>query len=204
MNMSSFTPDRPAPHPIWDFCGTEPRRLKAASYRVKMLTGTYILQASLAKFNQEEVEPTCQLCGAEAEDTAHFLLRCSALEMTRHPENTKLSSTLQEMGDQPRGSIEEWCRMILNGVPSSPDALLGLGGCGVGTSSRRSCRWCRKSRTCRDCEKMLKYAQRLNHNCNILCIKLHEKRAGLLCLKDFTHHKSVTRWLYSEGEDTRQ
>lgn len=49
----------------------------------KLMTGTFILQSNRAKFNQNEVNPTCQLCYAEDETIQHFLLQCETLETIR-------------------------------------------------------------------------------------------------------------------------
>ena len=51
----------------------------------KILTGTYILQSNRAKFNQNEVNPTCQLCQTDNETLRHFLLGCHELESVRKP-----------------------------------------------------------------------------------------------------------------------
>ena len=51
----------------------------------KILTGTYILQSNRAKFNQNEVNPTCQLCQTDNETLKHFLLGCHELESVRKP-----------------------------------------------------------------------------------------------------------------------
>ena len=51
----------------------------------KILTGTYILQSNRAKFNQNEVNPMCQLCQMDNETLKHFLLECKVLEYVRKP-----------------------------------------------------------------------------------------------------------------------
>ncbi|MCG7875776.1 MAG: reverse transcriptase domain-containing protein [Candidatus Thiodiazotropha endolucinida] len=51
----------------------------------KILTGTYILQSNRAKFNQNEVNPTCQLCRMDNETIQHFLLNCKELDTVRKP-----------------------------------------------------------------------------------------------------------------------
>ena len=51
----------------------------------KILTGTYILQSNRAKFNQNEVNPMCQLCQMDNETLKHFLLECRVLEYARKP-----------------------------------------------------------------------------------------------------------------------
>ncbi|MEW8544949.1 MAG: hypothetical protein AB2693_15595, partial [Candidatus Thiodiazotropha sp.] len=51
----------------------------------KILTGTYILQSNRAKFNQNEVNPMCQLCHTDDETLKHFLLDCQELDPVRKP-----------------------------------------------------------------------------------------------------------------------
>ena len=51
----------------------------------KVLTGTYILQTNRVKFNQNEVNPVCQLCKEDDETLQHFLIYCKSLEETRQP-----------------------------------------------------------------------------------------------------------------------
>ena len=49
----------------------------------KISTGTYILQTNRVKVNQNEVDPTCQLCKQDKETLHHFLITCKALEDCR-------------------------------------------------------------------------------------------------------------------------
>jgi hypothetical protein len=46
--------------------------------KLKLATGSYILQQKRAKFIHNE-KPTCKLCDAEDEDVEHFILRCVCL-----------------------------------------------------------------------------------------------------------------------------
>ena len=76
--------------PVWDTARDCPTESFKAAVKVKVLTGTYRTQACRAKFNQNKADPTCCLCGAEAEDVAHFLLRCPTLAKVRKPYLDKL------------------------------------------------------------------------------------------------------------------
>ena len=58
---------------------------------MKLLTGSYTLQANRANVNQYTVNPTCKLCNAEPEDREHFLVRCTVLESIRYHYREKLS-----------------------------------------------------------------------------------------------------------------
>ena len=53
--------------------------------KLKLATGTYILQTNRASFNQNMVDPTCLLCKSAEETTQHFLLECPELAATRNP-----------------------------------------------------------------------------------------------------------------------
>ena len=48
-------------------------------------TGTYILQTNRAKFNQNDVNPICQLCHKCEETPQHFIIDCEALAEDRDP-----------------------------------------------------------------------------------------------------------------------
>ena len=53
--------------------------------KVKILTGSYVLQVNRASFNQKQVSPTCLLCKKREETTEHFMLYCSSLNSIRQP-----------------------------------------------------------------------------------------------------------------------
>ena len=59
------------------------REVTRTAVKLKILTGTYILQSNRAAFNKNEVDPTCLLCGRSSETLAHFILHCAALEEVR-------------------------------------------------------------------------------------------------------------------------
>ena len=63
----------------------------------KILTGTYILQTNRAKFNQNEINPVCQLCWNADETIQHFLLDCSYLENVRKPIISVIKTQLGEL-----------------------------------------------------------------------------------------------------------
>ena len=53
--------------------------------KVKMLTGSYILQVNTSSFNQNQISPTCLLCQKEDKNLEHFILLCESLEIIRKP-----------------------------------------------------------------------------------------------------------------------
>ena len=66
-------------HPVWNTVDNNVHDARRAITKVRLLTGTYIVQSKLSKFNQNEVDPRCQLCFSEVEDYLHMLLQCGAL-----------------------------------------------------------------------------------------------------------------------------
>ena len=70
-------------HPVWQTTISDSWRSQHARTRVKLLTGTYTLQANLARFNQNDVIPTCKLCRENPEDRVHFVAVCSELQVAR-------------------------------------------------------------------------------------------------------------------------
>ena len=54
-------------------------------FRLRIATGTYILQCNRAVYNQFECDNTCNLCGDADETLTHFLLECKALQECRQP-----------------------------------------------------------------------------------------------------------------------
>ena len=71
-----------SPHIIWSTTSHDVRDVRRANIKVRMLTGTYILQANRKAFNQTK-NSTCPLCGKEDEDMIHFITECDKLENVR-------------------------------------------------------------------------------------------------------------------------
>ena len=53
--------------------------------KLKVVTGTSILQVNRSSFNQNRIEPTCLMCGNGDENIEHFILECEALSHIRVP-----------------------------------------------------------------------------------------------------------------------
>lgn len=49
------------------------------------MSGAYVLLSKRANFNKNKVDPTCMICGLDAEDIEHCLLNCCLLENGRKP-----------------------------------------------------------------------------------------------------------------------
>jgi exonuclease III len=153
-------------HPLWPETA-HTYGIQSAGYRAKMVTGTYILQANRARFNQFTVDPTCTLCNAPVEDLPHFITECSALDTVRRPIMVdsiepmalKLGLTIPD-GREPR------CRFILNG---------GLAGV------PRKHQYRRRTATGGDNRVDTRIlAAKFQSVCSSLCFKLHQRRVELL------------------------
>jgi len=51
--------------------------------KLRIVTGTYVLQTKRIKFYRDESDPTCLLCGNAEETIQHFILECQKLESER-------------------------------------------------------------------------------------------------------------------------
>ena len=81
--------------------------IRRASVKCRMVTGTYILQTTQAKFNNTDVDPTCPLCRMEDEDIIHFLLECNALLKYRRQAITELDKLFSGSYQQQWSLIKE-------------------------------------------------------------------------------------------------
>ena len=86
----------------------------AASYRAKMLTGSYILQSNRARFNQHEVDPTCPQCSATTDDIPQILMECPALKPAHDKHLPTLSNLCKSLDITVPKCKNEWCALILN------------------------------------------------------------------------------------------
>jgi hypothetical protein len=57
--------------------------VKKAEVKARLLTGTYMLKETKAKFSRNTDTPLCELCCEETEDVKHFLLICPTLNDIR-------------------------------------------------------------------------------------------------------------------------
>ena len=87
------------PHPIYKHTGSDPYEIERAAIKVRLLTGTYTLQANKHKYNQHEVDKTCELCRAGTEDREHFILSCTALHEARQKHLPKLLELIPELAE---------------------------------------------------------------------------------------------------------
>jgi hypothetical protein len=72
-------------HPLATTISANMREIIRTPIRLKIATGTYILQANRASFNRSQLNPICLLCGNGEETLDHFLLTCDRLDCIRAP-----------------------------------------------------------------------------------------------------------------------
>ena len=68
-------------HTVWASVqyNIQVRKRGRTKSEMKLLTGSFTIQANIANFNKYTVNPTCKLWNAEPEDRQHFLARCTYL-----------------------------------------------------------------------------------------------------------------------------
>ena len=69
--------------------------------KLKLVTGTYILQVNRVRFNQNENDATCQICHQAEETLEHFILYCTVLEPARRPAPDAILRIAYELLDHP-------------------------------------------------------------------------------------------------------
>ena len=72
------------------------RDVNRIAVKSKILTGTYMLQTNRVKFNQNEVDPSCQLYKQDKE-TYHFLITCTTLEECRKTIMTDIHNIISDL-----------------------------------------------------------------------------------------------------------
>ena len=81
---------------VWCDAGHDIMSVQKAGWKARLMTGSYMLQATRARFNQHQVDPTCLLCCKEPENVEHFLLRCESLTQVRDQFLHKIYQSLQK------------------------------------------------------------------------------------------------------------
>ena len=95
------------------------RTVKRAYPKLRLLTGTYILQENRAKFNQYTIDDTCTLCRANAETRVHFLVECSRFSNLRQGfiqsmRNILMTSNTKSRIDEVLANPEKSTQLILD------------------------------------------------------------------------------------------
>jgi hypothetical protein len=73
--------------------------IQRAELKARIITGTYILQANRARFNQNEVDSTCKICKKSPETREHFIAACQELAQPRRAFNRKVTNLLSLQPD---------------------------------------------------------------------------------------------------------
>jgi hypothetical protein len=72
-------------HPLYKVnCHTE-KDISRLSVKLKLLTGSYILQSKRIRMYKTETEATCLQCKDKEETMEHFILGCRCLETVHNP-----------------------------------------------------------------------------------------------------------------------
>jgi endonuclease/exonuclease/phosphatase family metal-dependent hydrolase len=82
-----------APHRILTTCSSDPRDIRRAHVKTKLITGTYTLQYNRVVFNQT-TDACCPLCHKDDETREHFLLKCEILSDIRKPHMEDIINTI--------------------------------------------------------------------------------------------------------------
>ena len=168
MNKSSLQymnldiPSLSAAHHLWPREGCPSRKRVAASFRAKLLSGSYILQSTMARFNQNQVNPTCPLCKSAPEDLPHFVLACPTLDKPRRKLLPRIQKLAKDLGMFiPEDSAAQQCKYLLNSA--NPDDCCACSGRRVPIRQKHRCR-----------------CYNLNEMINDLCLDLHNQRTQAL------------------------
>jgi hypothetical protein len=71
-------------HYVWKTVPNDCIEVKKAEVKVRLLTGTYMLQSKKAKFSNNKETDICKLCYLETEDIEDFLIKCICLADIRN------------------------------------------------------------------------------------------------------------------------
>ena len=64
--------------------------------KLKLVTGTYMLQSTRSAFNNVQVDPVCVLCKTSDETLKHLVLECCVLDFLRKPILEVISALLKD------------------------------------------------------------------------------------------------------------
>ena len=90
--------------------------VRRSATKLRLVTGTYSLQANRPAFNQH-FSPTCLLCKSEPETREHFICSCSALEKVRQSGLTELQEVLPPNIDVMLLTSGDLLQLLLNCRP---------------------------------------------------------------------------------------
>ena len=95
-------------HPVWNTVKSNRMDVMRAVVKVRILTGTFLVQVHRKRFRMEgTVDACCPLCYIEGEDLVHMLTRCTVLNIVR----TTCINELKQCINSTLGP-GEWARRI--------------------------------------------------------------------------------------------
>ena len=100
--------------------------VKKAEVKARLLTGTYMLKETKAKFSRNTDTPLCELCCEETEDAKQFLLTCPTLNDIREEHLYTLKYYLNNIQEGAYEAICENEQLIQLILDSSMDILKGM------------------------------------------------------------------------------
>jgi hypothetical protein len=157
------------PHLTWANTTYSTRDVRRSTIKMKLLTGTYMLQGNRAVWDVGSCRNTkacCPLCHSAPENRSHFILQCSSLHHVRDPYITLLVTYLQQH------SVN--CQPILNSEDLLLQLILDCTHPKLHPFLNVSCDVCSKNDSDACCiDEVERISQRL-------CYALHYKRAQLL------------------------
>ena len=147
-------------HQSWSSLPNDPVAVKRSIPKLRLLTGSYILQENRARFNQYNIDATCALCRDGHESRMHFLVVCSRLQFVRQNYIERLKGILylensEIIADSYISDPEKLAQIILDCSVYGARGVLKLG------------------------KETVMNIERLSRN---LCYALHKRRSELLCL----------------------
>ena len=147
-------------HQSWSSLRNNPVAVKRSIPKLRLLTGSYILQENRARFNQCNTDATCALCRDGHESRMHFLVVCSRLQFVRQNYIERLKGLLylensEIIADSYISDPEKLTQIILDCSVYGARGVLKLG------------------------KETVMNIERLSRN---LCYALHKCRSELLCL----------------------
>ncbi|CAG2195543.1 unnamed protein product [Mytilus edulis] len=83
-------------HPLLKIKCQSARDIGRIPPKLKMLTGTYILQSHRIKMYENETDPICLICHQGDETLEHFILECEGLSDTRNSIMDEISAILKD------------------------------------------------------------------------------------------------------------
>ena len=151
-------------HQSWSSLPNDPVAVKRSIPKLRLFTGSYILQENRARFNQYNIDATCALCRDGHESRVHFLVVWSRLQFVRQIYIACLKGILylensEIIADSYISDPEKLTQIILDCSVYGARGVLKLG------------------------KETVMNIERLSRN---LCYALHKCRSELLCL--FTKH----------------